>query len=542
MMILPTNSRRGCLRVLLVLLLSRLTTAQFPSPAPATFPPVSLDTQTPTVSPIVVLPFETDNPTTVVLLLTDAPSQATATAAPVVVVTTAAPVVAATAAPTDIPTVAPVVVATLEPTLAPIVVTAAPVVAATSVPTAAPVTAAPVTEAPVVTTQAPAVAATSVPTVAPVAATTQVPTVTSTTTAPVITTEAPSTAAPTPVGTETLAPSTAAPVVAVDTNAPTAGSAAPSIGIVPTDAPSVVPTKAPVVLTTSVPSIAPVETFVPTAVGTTGMPATMEPTAQDDTGTGMPSLSPEQDFLQQSETFDEIEMILEGVTEMDATSVGIFEAVTKEWFQEFYNGDNRRRKLAFGDGLASVRIMTTTITFLGQDPVAADPDANQPLPVNTVRYKQEVNYFANAQAPTADQLVLIPFEDSDGNARYVSDLRSFGDATFENVQSPIEVPVIDEIDSGSDGLSGGAIAGIAVGGAVALLAAGYVGFRAMGGSDRSASGYVDPDTRPPASFNVSASEDVSTMEDPNQKVASGDGSLAEYGDQRYVTDVVASGV
>jgi hypothetical protein len=102
-----------------------------------------------------------------------------------------------------------------------------------------------------------------------------------------------------------------------------------------------------------------------------------------------------------------------------------------------------------------------------------------------------------------------------------------------SVQSPIDTPVIPD-GGGDGGLSGGAIAGIAVGGAIALLVVAFLGVRMMGNSD--GSGYVDPDTRPPAQFNVASSEDVSAMEDPAQKtLGAGDASLAEYGDQRYVS-------
>lgn len=218
---------------------------------------------------------------------------------------------------------------------------------------------------------------------------------------------------------------------------------------------------------------------------------------------------------------------------MDSSSSELFASVTEVWFEEFYNGLGGRRKLAFGDGIDGVSNMKATVTFRSQDPLPADAAANRDFAVNTIVYDQQITYDATADAPTADELMLIPFEDTFGNAKYAIDLRSSGDPTLASVQSPIESPELSDGDD-DDGLSTGVIAGIAVAGAFGLLGAIFLVFRLMGDGD--AGGYVDQDARPVAQFNVAASEDVSTMDDPAQKVlGSGDASLAEYGDQRYVT-------
>jgi hypothetical protein len=232
-------------------------------------------------------------------------------------------------------------------------------------------------------------------------------------------------------------------------------------------------------------------------------------------------------------TFSGIRLQLEGVETLDTASVTVFEFVTEVWFKEFYNGVNGRRNLAFGDGVNGVSGMETTVTYRDQEFTAADASANREFPVNVITYDQQITYFATSDAPTSREIMLTPFEDTDGNAKYAADLRSVNEAAFASVQSPIETPVIPGA-GGDSSLSGGAIAGIVIGSAVALLVAAFLGVRMMGGSDEAR--YVETDTRPPGQFNVAASEDVSAMDDPPQKtLGAGDASLAEYGDQRYVT-------
>lgn len=224
-------------------------------------------------------------------------------------------------------------------------------------------------------------------------------------------------------------------------------------------------------------------------------------------------------------------MQLEGVETLDPASIAVFEFVTEVWFKEFYNGVSGRRNLAFGDGIDGVSDMETTVTYRDQASTAADATANREFPVNVITYDQQITYFATSDAPDSRQIILIPFEDTDGNAKYASDLRSVGDVAFASVQSPIDTPVIPGA-GGDSGLSGGAIAGIVIAGAVALLVVGLLAARMMGDSDEA--GYVETDNRPPSQFNVANSEDVSTMDEPAPKaLGAGDASLV--GDQRYVT-------
>jgi hypothetical protein len=228
---------------------------------------------------------------------------------------------------------------------------------------------------------------------------------------------------------------------------------------------------------------------------------------------------------------------LEGVETLDSNSIAVFEFVTQVWFKEFYNGVNgrRNRKLAFGDGIDGVNDMETTVTYRDQEFTAADASANREFPTNVITYDQQITYFATSDAPSSRQIVLIPFEDTDGNAKYGADLRAVNDVAFALVQSPIESPVIPGA-GGDGGLSGGAIAGIAVGGVAAVLLVAFLAVRMMGDGDEG-TGYVETDTRPPGQFNVASSEDVSAMDDPPQKtLGAGDASLV--GDQRYATIII----
>jgi hypothetical protein len=233
------------------------------------------------------------------------------------------------------------------------------------------------------------------------------------------------------------------------------------------------------------------------------------------------------------ETFSGIRLTLEGVASLDTASTDVWETTTKTWFEEFYNGVIGRRHLVFGDGIDGVDTMETTVTYRDQEAVAADASANREFPQLTIIYDQEITYFATSVAPTPREIIVVPFEDTDGNAMYAADLQTSNDPAFALVQSPIESPIIPGAGDDDDGLSTGAIVGIAVAGGFVFLMAAFLGIRMMGSDD--GEGYVDPDTRPPGQFNVAASDDVSAIDDaPAKALGAGDASVAEYGDQRYV--------
>jgi len=252
--------------------------------------------------------------------------------------------------------------------------------------------------------------------------------------------------------------------------------------------------------------------------------------------TDRPTTAPQEDFVEQEARFESVSITLEGVTELDATAIAIFESTTKTWFQEYYNGlptNSNQRMLVFGEGVDGVDGMLTSVFVVSQQALPADPAANRALPVNTIVYTQEITYVAQPSIVSdAEELIVIPYQDTEGNARLVQELQSFGDETYVNLLSPIAPPIVTPPEGGGGGLSGGAIAGIVIGASVFLLAAVYGGFVMMGDGD--GAGYVDPDTRPPAAFNVSATEDPSTLQGDETQRGAEDASLAEYGDQRYV--------
>jgi hypothetical protein len=106
---------------------------------------------------------------------------------------------------------------------------------------------------------------------------------------------------------------------------------------------------------------------------------------------------------------------LEGVEILDSNSIAVFEFVTEVWFKEYYNGVNgsdRNRKLAFGDGIAGVNGMETTVTYRDQAFTAADATANREFPTNVITYDQQITYFATSNAPSSRQILLMPFEDT----------------------------------------------------------------------------------------------------------------------------------
>jgi hypothetical protein len=250
-------------------------------------------------------------------------------------------------------------------------------------------------------------------------------------------------------------------------------------------------------------------------------------------------LTTAQAFVEQEARFESVSLTLEGVTELDTAAIATFESVIKSWFQEYYNGlptDSNQRKLVFGDGVEGVRVMVTTVIVVSQQVLPADPAASRPLPVTTIVYIQEISYDAQPSiAPDAAQIIVIPFEDSEGNTRLVQDLQSSGVQALVLLVPPIASPIVTPPPvGGDDGLSGGAIAGIVIGASVLLSAAAYGGFLMMDDGRGDGGGYVDPNTRPPSAFNVSATEDLSTIQGDATQKGAGDASLAEYGDQRYV--------
>jgi len=213
-----------------------------------------------------------------------------------------------------------------------------------------------------------------------------------------------------------------------------------------------------------------------------------------------------------------ISMPLVNVKELSATQLEVFfpDTLVREFTEAYYNGTaSVRRRLQLNDDITSVE---TTVVNVKQDPQSD---------VNTLTYSQGVSYIPlTDNPPTAREVINGFFDDDESNRAFVAALKE--DPDFAGMPDTVGI-TIPSSDSGDDGLSAGAIAGIAVGGAFGALLLGYGGYKMMSGKDDGS--YIQSTSQPPNQFDLNESEDVSTM-DP-AKMGEG-GSMAEYGDQRYV--------
>jgi hypothetical protein len=142
-------------------------------------------------------------------------------------------------------------------------------------------------------------------------------------------------------------------------------------------------------------------------------------------------------------------------------------------------------------------------------------------------------------AGTPEEYAVLPFEDAVANSNYGLSLRSY--SNFGTLAVPIATPVVPNQSPGGgdddDGMSAGVIAGIAIAGAVVLAGGGYYAYSRSGGGD----GYSDQQDQPPM-FNISANDDVSTIDDPGMRrpLTEREPSVLEgggYGDQRCVVPI-----
>jgi hypothetical protein len=341
----------------------------------------------------------------------------------------------------------------------------------------------------------------------------------------------------------------------------------PSNATTESDAPSDVPTASPTAEATERPSDVP--TAVPTAAPTvpegdpTKEPTTKAPTTEEPTTEAPVTATEAPTGTRTRATVDGVAVKLTGVQVLKPDDLAVFLGVTRTWFEEFFNGvpaDNGRL-LAFGDGIDSIPYLSTKIIFSQQTTEENSSGVN----VTRVVYNQRLTYEeASGAVLEPEDIVRLPFEDETANRELVKRLRATDESTaFRRLSGTIPVPsvntVIPPIVRPDDGDDGGfpqwAIYASAGGGGflLLLLVVALVWRRGRSSASAAKTGVPSiyqqsyqegPDIfsyddegneRPPASFNISASEDVSTIHDG---YASGQNipqrNSLEYGDQRYV--------
>lgn len=226
-------------------------------------------------------------------------------------------------------------------------------------------------------------------------------------------------------------------------------------------------------------------------------------------------------------TVDTIQVTYENVALLSLPDLRNLEAVTKEWFEQFYNNrtsqeqqsstntassnktettavsvtaPGSRRQLKNSSSTTSTSppppqafvvkgTMETVITIVGQVPSASS---------NVVTYNQKLTYRLHTKdspllpsSMTGDnykplspsQYTLVPYRSTSGNTDLASLLKEQLPTPFENIVAPIAVPIVaDPNDSGaasssrSGGLGIGIIAGI-VAGSIAGIAILFYGYR-----------------------------------------------------------------
>jgi hypothetical protein len=179
-------------------------------------------------------------------------------------------------------------------------------------------------------------------------------------------------------------------------------------------------------------------------------------------------------------TAQNVRVIYEGVGELSNDDLRGVEIVTSSWYTEFFaerESARRRRNL---QTTVAVKDMETTIEVTGQD---ASNGAN------TVTYTQKISYIALDGALPPIQYITLPFRNDMANVDYGTSLR-LNMTAFERILLPIEEPTVgkappenEDNDGGDDGLSAGAIAGIAIAGAVGAGIVAIGGYRFMEGKD-----------------------------------------------------------
>ena len=206
--------------------------------------------------------------------------------------------------------------------------------------------------------------------------------------------------------------------------------------------------------------------------------------------------------------------------------------MTDTYFEDFYATEGN----AASDVASSV-ISTYTVTNQAPPLGSRILESGRFLQQSevTLTYTQTLLFTPGNSDVTAEEVVEAPFLNDALRIVYVGNLQSSGDDAFSTLAnvSPVGFPAPPP-DSGDDGLSTGAIIGIAVGGGCALMLLLLGGYQMYSRSQSRTEYFGEGGETTPASIRAGG-DDVIRLDEPIKRgVRTSDQSLADYGDQRYV--------
>ena len=289
----------------------------------------------------------------------------------------------------------------------------------------------------------------------------------------------------------------------------------------PTSAQVEAPVKTPIGIPVLSPS--PTENMEPLDDSPTLSSPTTTPAAAGTSPTSAPRTNPTADTLVE-ETFSDVSLSFNGVSKMSGPETELFERLTKEWYESFFDERLGRVLQAL---MLDARNMQTTIEVSNQN-VSLSEDAS--ALVNKITYKQTIAYTAESNNVDAKDYITLPFKDFDANTEYGEMLKSQLVA-FQGVQSPLPIPQFGTITDASgdenDGESGSiaVIVGASIGGAVFLAIAAFVGIRVKKRKDNAGESRVVQHSNTP----VDSQEQTSAQRSQGQSLASASGLIVYDG-------------